>query len=218
MWAAHRTCEKFTCENCSLHNSIWVRRCLDSKSHKAFIVLAGVLKTPCKFLIAKVPQKSEILHSCPGASRRTTIFGMSGAFMEFSYHALGASSHSRSIFVGFSWDFLDPLKTKLVALSGRFRGLFADFHFGAPPAGGNTPKPTALESTEENISLCQVPPPQSDSRARGQWPFNFHYDLFAGVPFSPSHVLWRTEKVLQRWRCNCSCQEMNSTDLQDRLD
>ena len=59
------------------------------------------------------------------------------------------------VFVGLSWDFVDLLKTKLVALSGGFRGLFVDV--GAPPAIENTRKPTALESTENIHS--QVPPP-----------------------------------------------------------
>ena len=70
--------------------------------------------------------------------------------------ALEASSHSWPVFVGFSWDFVDPPKTKLVAKSGGFRGLFVDV--GAPPAIENMRKPTALESTEKNIFLSQVPP------------------------------------------------------------
>ena len=84
--------------------------------------------------------------------------------MEFSWDFRGAESlHSKHLLTlgRFSWVFrgifVNPLKTKLVAKSGGCRGLFVDV--GAPPAIENMRKPTALDSTEENILLNQVPPP-----------------------------------------------------------
>ena len=60
----------------------------------------------------------------------------------------------------FSWvfrgSFVDPLETKLVALSGGFHGLFVDV--GAPPTAENIRVLTALENTKENIFLSQVLP------------------------------------------------------------
>ena len=64
--------------------------------------------------------------------------------------------------MGFSWPFRVPTKTKLAG----FRVFFVDV--GAPPAIENMRKQTALESSEENVFLSQVPPPQPGSHARGQ--------------------------------------------------
>ena len=83
--------------------------------------------------------------------------------MEFSWDFRGSESllSKHLLTLGrFSWVFrgifVDPLKKKLVAKSGGFRGLFVDV--GAPPAIENMRKPTELESTEKNIFLSQVPP------------------------------------------------------------
>ena len=69
--------------------------------------------------------------------------------MEFSWDFRGSESlRSKHLLTlgQFSWVcrgvFVDPLKTRLVAKSGGFRGLFVDV--GAPPAIENTRKPTAL--------------------------------------------------------------------------
>ena len=92
--------------------------------------------------------------------------------MEISWNFRGSKSlRSKHVLIlgRFSWVFcgifVGPLKTKLVALWGGYRGLFVDA--GAPPALENMRKPT-LESTEKNIFLSQVPPPQPGSHARGQ--------------------------------------------------
>ena len=99
-------------------------------SHKMPLLMwTGVLCIPCACLMARVRQNSEILYDCPGASQRATIFGISGAFVEFSLRFRGvgifvAPNHcAQSIFSVFS-----GLKTKLVAKSG----VFVDI--GAPPA------------------------------------------------------------------------------------
>ena len=127
--------------------------------------------------MADASRNSEILHDFAGVSRRATNLGISGVFVKFSWG-----------FVEFLWDFcgsqslqskhlltlgllvmcgvfVHPLKAKLVALFGGLRGLFMDVP--APPAVENMCKPTAMESTEENIFLNQAPPLQPDSHVRG---------------------------------------------------
>ena len=60
----------------------------------------GVLCTPLHMFDGQSSTNSEILHDCPRASQRATIFGISSAFVEISWSLRGIS--------------LDPLKNELV--------------------------------------------------------------------------------------------------------
>ena len=67
-------------------------------------------------------------------------------FSWLSIVTLKAPSCSWPIFMGFSWDFCGPTKSRINGILGLF-----SWRFRAPPTVENMRKPTALESTEENI-------------------------------------------------------------------